>query len=269
MPFLLYCKKGMVILLQLHNAKHFRFDGKLDKRWFIVNTTNETSFSLARKKSLQIETGIFQPVFKGITSELPSFDFEIFKVNDNLEPVEMTTQDLFELNKWLDRSEPKPLEVNGFIYYGIFSPQNGMWYPNKLGRIELKFDMAVPYMYGAVVENNYRVKKSKIINIENKSNIDELVYPDIEIMVINGDSVTIKNLTNGKETTLNNLKVDNIYRIYNQERQMVNLTNVKENVYFNSNRKYINLVYGINRFSITTNGEVKVKFTYQPKVCLQ
>ena len=47
----------MVILLQLHNAKHFRFDGKLDKRWFIVNTTNETSFSLGRKKSLQIGFG--------------------------------------------------------------------------------------------------------------------------------------------------------------------------------------------------------------------
>ena len=62
-------------MLQLHDAKHFRFDGELKEDWLLVNTTNDTTFSIGRKKSIQTEDGVLQPIFKGITSELPSFNF--------------------------------------------------------------------------------------------------------------------------------------------------------------------------------------------------
>ena len=257
-------------MLQLHDAKHFKFDGEEKKEWLIINTTNDTSFQMGRNKSVQTESGIISPIFKGINNNLPSLTFEILKVNFNGEPTKMTKEDIFELNRWLDRNVPKSLEVNGFIYYGIFSPQNGLWYTNKFGRIELRFDMTVPYMYGPVVKSIYKVKENKMVEITNKSNVyGEMVHPDIEIKMLSGDNVTIKNMTNGQIIILSDLKVNNVYKIYNQERQIINLTNVKDNVYANSNKTFINLVYGTNRFIIDTNGEIDIKFIYQPKICLQ
>lgn len=256
-------------MLQSHNANYFKFDGKMDKRWLIVNTSNDTSFNFGRSKTVNTESGAFQPTYTGITSSLPSLTLEVFRVDYKGEPCKMTTQDMFELNKWLDRKEPKALEMNGFIYYGIFSPQSGKWFPNNFGLFELKFDMIVPYMYGAMVNNKFIITTSKIVEIENKSNVDEEVYADIRIKVLSGNTVTIKNLVSGKITTLNNLTVYNIYEIYNQEKQMVNLTNARENVYTNSNKVYQELVYGVNRFEITTNGKVEVNIMYQPKICLQ
>ena len=50
---------------------------------------------------------------------------------------------------------------------------------------------------------------------------------------------------------------------------MINEDNVRENVYLNSNKKYQNLEYGINRFRISSNGKMIIKISYQPKVCLQ
>lgn len=257
-------------MLQLHDAKHFRFDGELKEGWLLVNTTNDTTFSIGRKKSIQTEDGVLQPIFKGITSELPSFNFEIFKVDESNDPCEMTREDIFELNRWLDRNEPRALEVDGFIYYGLFSPQTGIWYPNNWGRIELKFDMILPYAFMNVIDSTITVNGVENIKIKNKSNVHkDYVYPDIEIKVISGDEITIKNLTNGQETILSNLTAGNTYTIYNQEKQMINEDNVRENVYLNSNKKYQNLEYGINRFRISNNGKMIIKISYQPKVCLQ
>lgn len=257
-------------MLQLHDAKHFRFDGELKKDWRIVNTTNDTSFNIGRKKSIQTEDGIISPIFKGITTDLPSLTFEIFKVDYEGEPCAMTREDLFELNRWLDRNEPRALEIDGFIYYGLFSPSSGGWYSNEFGIIELNFDMTLPYMFMNVVEKSSKVITESNFEIRNKSNVfKDLVYPDIEIEVVKGDTIEIKNLTNGQLTKLSNLVAGNTYVIYNQEKQMVNMNNVKENVYANSNKRYQNLSYGVNRFKIINNGEMNVTILYQPKVCLQ
>ena len=258
-------------MLQLHDAKHFKFDGEEKREWFIVNTSNDTSFSIGRKKSIQTEDGAFQPIFKGITSELPSFNFEIFKVDlISGEPCEMTREDMFELSRWLDRSEPKALEVDEFVYMGIFSPQTGIWYPNGWGRLELKFDMVLPYMLGLPVEDTYEIEGEEIIIIENDSNVyGDYVYPDFQIGILEGDTITITNLDNEKTTTLNNLKVDNIYAIHNQERQMINESNATENVYMNSNKTYQNLELGDNSLKISTNGKILLRIKYQPKICLQ
>lgn len=258
-------------MLQLHNAKHFKFDGEEREDWRIVNTTNDTSFSIGRTKSIQTEDGIFQPIFKGITSELPSFNFEIFKVDlITGESIEMTREDMFDLNRWLDRNEPKALVVDEFMYYGLFSPQTGKWYANEWGRMELRFDMILPYMLGLPIEDIYEIEGEETIIIENDSNVyGDYVYPEFQIGVYEGNTITIINLENEQTTTLNNLIVDNIYTIHNQQRQMVNESNVKENVYANSNKKYQHLEYGENRIKITTNGKMVFRIKWQPKICLQ
>lgn len=258
-------------MLQLHNAKHFKFDGEEREDWRIVNTTNDTSFSIGRTKSIQTEDGIFQPIFKGITSELPSFNFEIFKVDlITGEPIEMTREDMFDLNRWLDRNEPKALVVDEFMYYGLFSSQTGMWYANEWGRMELRFDMILPYMLGLPIEDIYEIEGEETIIIENDSNVyGDYVYPEFQIGVYEGNTITIINLENEQTTTLNNLIVDNIYTIHNQQRQMINESNVKENVYANSNKKYQHLESGDNRIKITTNGKMVFRIKWQPKICLQ
>lgn len=258
-------------MLQLHDAKHFKFDGEEREDWMIVNTTNDTSFYIGRTKSIQTEEGVFQPIFKGIASDLPSFNFEIFKVDlITGEPVEMTRDDMSDLNRWLDRNEPKPLVVDEFIYHGLFSPQTGVWYPNECGRIELKFDTVLPYMLGLPLEDIYEIEGEETIIIENDSNVyGDYVYPKFQIGVCEGDTISITNLENEQITTLNNLKTNNIYTIHNQQRQMVNENNVKENVYANSNKKYQYLESGENRIKITTNGKIVFKIKWQPKICLQ
>ena len=122
-------------MLQLHNAKHFKFDGEEREDWRIVNTTNDTSFSIGRTKTIQTEDGIFQPIFKGITSDLPSFNFEIFKVDlITEEPIEMTREDMFDLNRWLDRNEPRALVVDEFMYYGLFSTTDRYVVCERMGK---------------------------------------------------------------------------------------------------------------------------------------
>ena len=56
--------KGDNDVLQLHNAKHFMFDGEEREDWRIVNTTNDISFQTGRTKSIQTENGASQPIFK-------------------------------------------------------------------------------------------------------------------------------------------------------------------------------------------------------------
>ncbi|WP_297993955.1 phage tail domain-containing protein [uncultured Clostridium sp.] len=258
-------------MLQLHNAKHFMFDGEEREDWRIVNTTNDISFQIGRTKSIETEDGALQPIFKGVTSELPSFNFEIFKVDlITGEPVQMTREDIFDLNRWLDRNTPKPLVVDEFIYWGVFSPQTGVWYGGEFGVIELKFDMVLPYMLGLPIESVYEIEREETITIENDSNVyGDYVYPEFQIGVSEGDTITITNLENRQVTTLNNLKTNGVYIIYNQERQMINEKNVKENIYANSNKKYQNLVTGENRIKISTNGRMTFRIKWQPKICLQ
>lgn len=97
------------------------------------------------------------------------------------------------------------------------------------------------------------------ITIENKSNLNEYYYPEIEF-TLSGDSTgfKLKNLTDsGRESTFTTLNTEEKVYVNNQRKQIISDDNVYR--YGNFNNNWFRLVYGINQIQVTGKGTLAVR----------
>ena len=136
------------------------------------------------------------------------------------------------------------------------------------GVITLNMRLSSPHAYSPIMLDSVRCSEEKIFDVYNGSTYDDFIYPDIEIKMLQGNSIKIENVITGQVLEFTNLDNNEHIYIYNDNmKQMVSKLDRKKNVYSKSNKEFLKLPYGRNRIKITCE-LAQVKFIHQDKINL-
>lgn len=130
---------------------------------------------------------------------------------------------------------------------------------NMTGIIDVTFKILSPFGYKHYVREVYSNEKK--FDVYNYSNFDNAYKPVITLSKISSSSITLKNITTNKEGfTISNLTSSDIITIDNKMGTIVDSKNI--NKLSNSNRSWIELIKGLNTFSVTGNCNIKIEAYY-------
>lgn len=248
----------------------FRFNGFDSKGKYMICTkgNGDLTSQFGVNRSINEEDGVGDvPVFYGVKDECPTLEMSITKiVNDEIAP--FTEIELSELTRILCKKEYKAFECGGLVYYVIFT-QGSLWRVGSgQGVITLNMRLSSPHAYSPIMLDSVRCSEEKIFDVYNGSTYDDFIYPDIEIKMLQGNSIKIENVITGQVLEFTNLDNNEHIYIYNDNmKQMVSKLDRKKNVYSKSNKEFLKLPYGRNKIKITCE-EAKVKLIYQNKINL-
>lgn len=274
----------------------FTFDGisGASLGYFLINPTPDNGGTIGVSKSIQEEdTGKSLKQFNGVTYNSLEFDIHICKMNEeHTKIIEINEDDMFFLSNWL--MKPKtyrvftnyPLEweygyetcvSRDICYYCMFTSMTDVKVDDLKGYVTLRMKLNSGFAYSPIIHNQYSVIDSATFNIYTRSNVDELVLPDIKIYPQVAGTVTIKNETTGQTMTLTNLKKNYVYYCYNEDLKRIieyssdtNFNNgnpTTRNMSGEFNDVWIELEYGEN--VITVTGDCDVDIIYQNKLAIQ
>ncbi len=181
-----------------------------------------------------------------------------------------TYKDRVKIARWLIKKEYKNFistDNMGVIFECMVSDR-----PEKvlIGNtplvIEFTFRCNAPWAWSPYFVDTFDLSNNnttKNIILENKSNIEEYVYPELWIQSL-GDNNTIKlkNIScGGKEFIIENLEENEIIYINNKLKQIeTNLPSIYRLKDFN--RSWLSLGYGINNIKVTGKCLVKTRMRY-------
>lgn len=248
----------------------FRFNGFDSKGKYMICTkgNGDLTSQFGVNRSINEEDGVGEvPVFYGVKDECPTLEMSITKiVNDEIAP--FTEIELSKLTRILCKKEYKAFECGGLVYYVIFT-QGSLWRVGSgQGVITLNMRLSSPHAYSPIMLNSVRCVEEKEFDVYNGSTYDDFIYPDIEIKMLQGNSIKIENVITGQVLEFTNLDNNEHIYIYNDNmKQMVSKLDRKKNVYSKSNKEFLKLPYGRNRIKITCE-LAQVKFIHQDKINL-
>lgn len=251
---------------------YFRFNNVYSERYNlqIVNINNDGNTSqFGLERSINSEDGISKttPIFYDTSQSCPSLEVELFHCDREGNPMPINDEYLKEISRWLFKSEPLPLECNGIIYYGIFT-KGTRWISGKFGYFTLTFEMSSSVAWSPIMNNPIRVVGEKTIELFNKSTYYEDICPDIEVELLQGNSIKITNLTIGQIIEFNGLENNEKFRVYNDNiKQVVSLIDGKRNLFKLFNKEWLTLVYGKNIIKIESI-DAKINILWQDKILL-
>lgn len=201
------------------------------------------------------------PYFFGIEEQPLEFTIELSKeggIDYNLRT---------KIVKWLFTDTYKPLvfDDNDFIIYYAIAIGEPTRMDNGIeeGYITINFRCNAPYGYSQPVTITELVEGTKIIIINNLSNVLDEYYPEVEFTLKgNNKNLTIRNLSdNGREFVFNNLNEGETVYVDNAKKRIVsNLPNIYR--YDNFNKHWLKLMYGKNLLEITGDCEIKFRLQY-------
>ena len=257
-------------MAQFDRNSWFRFNGfdSKDKYMICTKGNGDLTSQFGVNRSINEEDGVGDvPVFYGVKDECPTLEMSITKiVNDEIAP--FTEIELSELTRILCKKEYKAFECGGLVYYVIFT-QGSLWRVGSgQGVITLNMRLSSPHAYSPIMLDSVRCSEEKIFDVYNGSTYDDFIYPDIEIKMLQGNSIKIENVITGQVLEFTNLDNNEHIYIYNDNmKQMVSKLDRKKNVYSKSNKEFLKLPYGRNRIKITCE-LAQVKFIHQDKINL-
>lgn len=253
--------------MQFRGATDFIFNSaNLSSRgWKIVAVGDDANFDFMQGQKLNVETveganGL--TVFKSVKKENPEINFTITKADNGFNLCKITRDDLFFINRTLQLNKPKTLLVGGFEYHGIFTQLDSNINGQGIGYIKLTFKMTEPYAYTIEGNHSLRVKNIGVLDIFNKSSVNELVFPQINFQVLSGDKIKIINTRIGVACEIEGLKVQNQYKIVGE--LVCNETDIKD-VVFPANGDFVHFVYGKNTIKIECE-DCKVNISFKSKI---
>lgn len=258
-------------MAQFDRNRWFRFNGFDSTNRYMICTkgSGDLTSQFGVNRSINEEDGVGNiPVFYGVKDECPTFEMSITKVSnkDGIEP--FTDSELTELTRILCKKEYKAFECGGLVYYVVFT-QGSLWRVGSgEGVITLNMRLSSPHAYSPIMLDSVRCVKEKEFDVYNKSTYDDFIYPDIEIKMLQGNNISIENVTTGQIVEFTNLDNNEHIYVYNDNmKQMVSKLDTKKNIYSKSNKEFLKLIYGKNKIKITCE-LAQVKLIYQNKMNL-
>ena len=235
--------------------------------FYLMTMEKDTEFNIGLNRNIKTTEGVFgKKLFLGTNKD--NFDFEITlvkarEVKGDLVADEIHNEDIKNLCRYIIRNEPKAIEKDNKLYYGIFTTSSGEFYNNNEGYITFKFVMTEPYIYSKEIVKKFNTKEFNEIELKNDTDlIDEETFIDIEFNSCDNTSIKFVNTNNNSCIELNNLTKNNNYQIYGEEMQILNKDNYKEIVY---SPEFICLDYKPNIIKIESENSITGIIRYQIK----
>lgn len=252
----------------------FTYDGKSSRDYnlYVCKTDTDGSRLFGANKSIKEEENYgFIPTFQGVKYNSPTINITIICADDRGNAIPLDDERCFEINKWLFQDEYKPFtsyDNRDIIYYAIFTKGTNYDINKRKGYLELEMRLDSGCAYSNITYHTFNVSGSKTVNVTNKSNVTEYLYPDVEFVLSGGNSVEIRNNTLGETMSFNNLPSNCHVYCYNEGlKHIVDINNPDVNLRENFNKVWLKLAYGVN--SITITGDCEISIINQNKIAIQ
>lgn len=207
------------------------------------------------------------PYFYGVERDCIEFTVQFMLADENLRPIKWTPEQRYKIAKWLVHNEYKEMIFSdnlGVRHYVICTSPANLNLINTEGYIELTFRSNSPYGWTGIYigEHDISNEVTKIIQLENKSNVLKYYNPLLEIEFID-TNVQLKNLSNaGKIMKFEDMTVGEIVGI-DCENKIIKSNLFGSNPFSKFNvgmkRYYMDLVYGVNNIEVTGRCRLKIK----------
>lgn len=256
-------------------SPHFTFDGISSKDFQLricrVGKSDSTGiFGVERSIEEEVGNGLI-PVFKKVKYNSVSIPLTLIKT-DGDNPLPFTEDDKFEIVKWLFQDEYKPFtseDKKDVVYYAIFT--KGSNYENALkhGYINLTMRLNAPFGYSNLLTSPTSVVGETVIELFNRSNVGEFIYPDIELKTNQEiTDIEIENLSTGDIMTFTDLPVESHVYCYNEDlKQFLMKNNPSYNVRKHYKGNWLKLAYGRNLIRVKSKN-CQIKLIAQSKIAL-
>lgn len=256
-------------MAQFSDYSNFTFNGFSSEMYQVqIVTTDDAKAErlFGLNSSFEFEDGVGDnKLFIRRKNDRYNFDVEIMKLDGYNTVLPMNDREYDDVIRWLMVDQPKPLQIGGIVHYGMFN--NGREFHNRLrqGIIKLTFESAAPYPYSAIMTSILTVRGSKIIELENKSNLNKNVYLDMDIekTVANGNVEIINRRIEKKFKVKNIALKEQIKVLGDGALEVESITNPNRNVFkdleYNS---FPYLVYGKNRIEVIGDCKIRIRYQY-------
>lgn len=262
-------------MIQFKNS-YFKYDGMDSKRFDLrlCEIDNSENKQLGLDIDIIEEDGIGDiNTFIKTKKKYRDIKITLCKMIGNT-PIPFKENELKEINRWLFNHECyKPLEVDGYVLYSLFTKADGWFNCANQGYINLTL-RTLPYMFSVPKISPTYVITEKTIELVNTGNVGVYSWVDLDIELIgNTTDIEITNLTLGETFKLEGLdKVNDKYiKVFTENCKYIEnqLDKDKNMLVKATSRKYLRLRTGINRIVIKCNDRVKINFLTQDKIQLQ
>lgn len=254
----------------------FTFDGinGEDLGYYIVSLDSKNSSVLGTNRTIkEEETNNFAKSFQGVKYNEFTFEITIVKANKN-KALPITEEDIFFLNNWLMKPQDYRIFIShqnrDILYYALFTEMSDVRFAQRTGYITLKMRLSSGCSYSTVAHHTHRVTHDYTMEIYNKSNVEDYVYPDVNFITrFDGNNgIRVINETLGETMEFWNLPPNHEFMCYNEGlRQVVCVTNGELNLQPLFNKKWLRLAYGRNVIRI--EGACDIDIFFQNKIAIQ
>lgn len=255
----------------------FTFDGinAEDLGYYIVSLDSKNSSVLGTNRTIKEEdTNNFAKSFQGVKYNDFTFEINITKVKKQ-KPQPITEEDVFFLNNWLMKPEEYKIFIShqnrDVLYYVLFTEMSDVRLAQQKGYITLKMRLSSGCSYSTVAHHNMQVTTTYTMDIYNKSNVGQYIYPDINFITqfsTAKGNIKITNETLGETMEFKNLPTASEFMCYNEGiKQVVSVTDKDLNVQPLFNKKWLRLAYGRNRIKV--QGQCQMDIFFQNKIAIQ
>lgn len=254
----------------------FTFDGinAEDLGYYIVSLDSKNSSVLGTNRTIKEEdTNNFAKSFQGVKYNDFTFEITITKANKN-KALPITEEDIFFLNNWLMKPEDYRIFIShqnrDILYYALFTEMSDVRFAQRTGYVTLKMRLSSGCSYSTVAHHAHRVAPNHTIEIYNKSNVEDYVYPDVNFITRfeSNNGIRIINQTLGETMEFWNLPPNHEFMCYNEGlKQVVCVTNGELNMQPLFNKKWLRLAYGRNVIRI--EGACDIDIFFQNKIAIQ
>lgn len=255
----------------------FTFDGinAEDLGYYIVSLDSKNSSVLGTNRTIKEEdTNNFAKSFQGVKYNDFTFEITITKANKN-KTLPITEEDIFFLNNWLMKPEDYRIFIShqnrDILYYALFTEMSDVRFAQRTGYVTLKMRLSSGCSYSTVAHHQYTIEHYKTIEIYNKSNVGEYIYPDVNFITNHASGtakVKIENQTLGEVMGFTSLPSGIEVMCYNEGlKQVVCVSDETINLRPNFNKQWLRLAYGRNVIKVTGNCTIDIFF--QNKIAIQ
>ena len=214
------------------------------------------------------------PLIKEIKKEPAEIPFKLMAFDDLGNPKKMNDNSIREITRLLygGSNEAKELRIGDYLYYGFFQNIKRVWKTETICYISCTFKMASPNVYSIKLMDSTGVSNgTSTIEISNRSNNSEFLYPDIiirtqtkcnYIQITNANDSSIFKLTDIPKNAYIYFYGDNINQLEDKNRD----TNID---YFDKwNLCNLRLVYGKNVIQLSSDGQCDIEIVFQNELSL-
>ena len=242
--------------------------------YYIVSLDSKNSSVLGTNRTIKEEdTNNFAKSFQGVKYNDFTFEITITKANKN-KALPITEEDIFFLNNWLMKPEDYRIFIShqnrDILYYALFTEMSDVRFAQRTGYVTLKMRLSSGCSYSTVAHHAHRVAPNHTIEIYNKSNVEDYVYPDVNFITRfeSNNGIRIINQTLGETMEFWNLPPNHEFMCYNEGlKQVVCVTNGELNMQPLFNKKWLRLAYGRNVIRI--EGTCDIDIFFQNKIAIQ